>query len=344
MKTSRVAFPPRKPATPRREQLLALLADGKFQSGEALATRLTVSRSAVWKLVRSLRALGIEIQAVPRQGYRLSRAVDLYARQAILRQVPHPEAIERLDVLLQVDSTNRYLFDMPGPEIQRACVCVAEVQHAGRGRRGRTWIAPFGSGICLSLTWRFPESPPTLSALSLAIGVAIIRALQQLGGTSGIGLKWPNDIVWQGRKLAGVLIEVRGESSGPTQVVIGLGLNMRMPAAARIALADQQAALVADLSEILKDRLPDRNTLAAALIGQLIAALQEFGSRGFDAFAREWQAHDSLADAPVRVVAGNESILGTARGVAPDGALQVEVRGALQRFMSADVSLRAVRS
>lgn len=343
MKKSRVATPVRKVTLPRRERLLALLADGKFHSGEVLATRLKVSRSAVWKLVRALRALDIQVQAVPRQGYRLARAVDLYARQAILKQIPHPAAVERLDVLLQVDSTNRYLFDMPGPAVQRACVCVAEVQHAGRGRRGRTWVAPFGSGICLSLAWRFPESPPTLPALSLAIGVAIMRALKPLGG-NGIGLKWPNDVVWQGRKLAGVLIEVRGESSGPTQVVIGLGLNLRMPAAVRIALAERQAALVADLGEILKDRSPDRNALTATLIGQLIAALQEFGAHGFDAFASEWREYDSLANAPVKVVAGNESVLGTARGVAPDGALQVEVRGALQRFISADVSLRAIKA
>lgn len=343
MKKSRVARSVRKPVVPRRERLLGLLADGRFHSGEALASRLKVSRSAVWKMVRALRAVDIEVQAVPRQGYRLPRAVDLYSRQAILKQVLNPEAIERLDVLLQVDSTNRYLFDMPGPAVQRACVCVAEVQQAGRGRRGRTWIAPFGSGICLSLAWRFPESPPTLSALSLAIGVAIMRALQQFGGT-GIGLKWPNDIVWQGRKLAGVLTEVRGESSGPTQIVIGLGLNLRMPAAVRIALAEQQAALVADLSEILKDRLPDRNSLTGVLIGQLTAALQEFGVHGFDAFAREWRTFDSLANAPVKVVAGSESVLGIARGVAPDGALQVEVRGALQRFVSADVSLRALKA
>ncbi len=343
MKKSRVASLTRKPAVPRRERLLALLADGRFHSGETLAARLKVSRSAIWKLVRSLRALDIEIQAVPRQGYRLPRAVDLYASQAILKEIPQRGTIERLDVLLQVDSTNRHLVDSPGPAVQRACVCVAEVQHAGRGRRGRTWVAPFGFGLCLSLAWRFAESPPTLSALSLAIGVAIMRALKQFGG-AGIGLKWPNDIVWQGRKLAGVLIEVRGESSGPTQVVIGLGLNMRMPAAVRIALAEQQAALVADLAEILRERLPDRNTLTGVLIVQFIAALQEFGTHGFDAFAREWQTYDSLANAPVKVIAGNESVLGTARGVAQDGALQVEVRGALQRFISADVSLRAIKA
>ncbi len=335
---------PRMQTVKRRQRLLELLSDGKFHSGEWLATKLKVSRSAVWKLVRSLRAIEIEIQAVQRQGYRLPRAVQLYDRKEILEFLSPAlrPRLQQLDVLLEVNSTNRYLADQTGPEIAHASVCVAELQSAGRGRRGRTWIAPFGSGICLSLAWRFADSPPTLSALGLAVGVAVMRVLQQFGATD-IGLKWPNDVLWRGRKLAGILIEVAGESDGPTRVVIGVGLNVRMPAQVRLTLAEQQAALIADLTEILRDRLPDRNQLAATLIEHLVAVLEVFAVQGFSAFIDEWRRYDAMAQAPVRVVAGNESVSGIAQGVAEDGALLVSVQGELRRFVSADVSLRAAK-
>ena len=327
----------------RQQRLLTMLADGKFHSGEKLAARLKVSRSAIWKLIRTLRLLGIEVQAVLKQGYRLPRAVDLYDARAILDGMPRAlRARLQLDVLLQVDSTNRFLSAQAAPEVEHVRACVAEVQTTGKGRRGRTWVAPFGSGICLSLAFKFAESPPQLSALGLGVGVALLRALDQFGATE-VGLKWPNDLVWKGRKLAGILIEVAGESGGPTRVVIGIGLNVHMPAPVRLALAEQQAALIADLGEILQGRLPARNQLVAAVVEHLVAVLDEFATKGFAAFAAEWRGRDALANAPVKVLAGNETILGAAQGVAEDGALLVDVRGERRQFFSAEVSLRAAK-
>lgn len=327
----------------RPGRLLALLADGKFHSGEKLAAKLKVSRSAVWKLIRTLRSMDVEVQAVPKHGYRLPRAVDLYDAEIILDRLPRPlRGRLQLDALLQIDSTNRFLASQPAAEIEHARVCVAEVQTMGKGRRGRTWVAPFGSGVCLSLAYKFGDTPPQLSALSLAVGVALLRALDQFGAVD-IGLKWPNDLVWKGRKLAGILIEVAGESGGPTRVVIGVGLNVRMPAPVRLALAEQQAALIADLGEILQEKLPDRNQLVAAVIEHLMAVLDEFAANGFAAFVAEWRRRDALANAPVKVLAANETLLGTARGVTEDGALLVDVRGERRQFFSAEVSLRAAK-
>lgn len=329
----------------KQKRILQRLADGRFHSGEKLASMLKISRSAVWKLVHSLRGVGVEVQAVPKQGYRLPRAVDLYRKDAILEGVSRElrTRLEAVDVLLQVDSTNRYLASQASPEVSHARVCVSEVQSMGRGRRGRTWIAPFGSGVCLSLSWKFAESPPALSALGLAVGVSILRAIDRFGATQ-IGLKWPNDLVWKGRKLAGILIEVAGESSGPIRVIIGIGLNIHMPAKVRLDLAEQQAALIADLGEILEARLPDRNTLVAALIEELLFALDDFAARGFAAFVEEWRARDALANTPVRVQAGNEAIMGTAQGVTDEGALLLDVRGTKRQFFSAEVSLRAANT
>jgi BirA family transcriptional regulator, biotin operon repressor / biotin---[acetyl-CoA-carboxylase] ligase len=328
----------------RRQRLLSLLAGGAFLSGEQLAKRLRISRAGIWKIVRSLRAMGIDVESVPRQGYRLPRAVDLLDKSAITASISLSlrEHLERLDVLLTVDSTNRYLVDNPGLTPGRARVCVAELQNAGRGRRGRSWIAPFGSGICMSLDWQFAEAPPTFSALSLAVGVATVHAFKRLG-IDGVGLKWPNDLLWQNRKLGGILIEMRGESAGPAHVVIGIGINMHMPGPVRLALAEQQAVLISDVHEIARERTPTRNALVAALVQELVTMLQTFASRGFAPFVEEWRRLDTLANAQVKVISGSETTFGTARGVETDGSLLVDVSGQLRRFVSGEVSLRAAR-
>jgi BirA family biotin operon repressor/biotin-[acetyl-CoA-carboxylase] ligase len=326
----------------RRRRLLAMLSSGARFSGEQLAKQLRVTRSAVWKLIRNLREMGIEIEAIAHQGYMLPRAVELYDASAIRAAMTDSgrSALTDLEVLLTVDSTNRFLSDLPEGAPHSASACVAEVQTAGRGRRGRSWLAPFGSGICVSLAWQFAESPPTFSALSLAIGVAIIRALRRLGCDT-LQLKWPNDVVHRHRKLAGILIDMRGEASGPARVVIGIGMNVHMPPETRVALAEQQATLITDLYEASNGRPPERNVLVGTIIDEFIATLRTFEREGFAAFESEWRKCDSLRNASVRVLSANETIVGVAAGVAEDGALLVDVNGQVQRFVSGDVSLRA---
>jgi BirA family biotin operon repressor/biotin-[acetyl-CoA-carboxylase] ligase len=329
-------------AEARRHRLLALLSDGEFHSGEKLAKRLRISRGGIWKIVSALRELGVDVQSVPRQGYKLPCAVDLYDRSAILAAMSAETraALTRADVLLTVDSTNRFVADLEEAlEPGQAQLCVAELQTAGRGRRGRSWMAPFGSGICMSVGWRFAEALPTFSALSLAVGVAVVTALKRLGVTE-LGLKWPNDLVWKGRKLGGILIEMRGESGGPSHVVIGIGINVRMPSAIRLLLAEQQAALITDLHEIMHERTPDRNRIVGAVVSELVAMLRIFAQEGFAPYYAAWRELDALADAPVKIMNGAQTTFGTARGVDSDGTLLVEVDGRLQRFASGEVTLR----
>lgn len=328
----------------RRQRLLTMLSDGAFHSGEQLARRLRISRGGIWKLVRVLRTVGVDVQSIPRQGYQLAQAVALLEKEAIVDGLSPAVRlmVERLDVLLTVDSTNSYLAKCAVGEPGRAQVCIAEVQNAGRGRRGRSWVAPFGSGLCMSLAWQFLEAPPAFSALSLAVGVASVNAFRRLG-VQGVGLKWPNDLIWQNRKLGGILIEMRGESAGPAQVIIGIGINMHMPGPVRLQLAEQQAVLIADVHEIMRDRTPTRNALGVALIDEIVTMLQTFKDRGFAPFADEWRRLDTLADAHVKVISGTESTFGTARGVEIDGSLLVEVNGQLRRFVSGEVSLRPAR-
>jgi BirA family biotin operon repressor/biotin-[acetyl-CoA-carboxylase] ligase len=345
MPTSTRSQTPKTQAQARRQRLLAMLAEGSFYSGEQLAKKLKISRAGVWKLMNSLKALGVDIESVARQGYRLPRAVDLLDKDAIVSSLPAAtrSQLERADVLLTVDSTNRFVADLSPPEAGRFQLCTAEVQNAGRGRRGRSWIAPFGSGICMSLGWQFTEAPPTFSALSLAVGVAVVKAFKRLG-IDGVGLKWPNDLQWQGRKLGGILIEMRGESAGPAQVIIGIGINVHMPAATRMQLAEREAALIADVHEIMREQTPTRNALIGAVVTELLDVLQQFTVHGFEPFRDEWQQLDTLANAPVKVISGSQTTLGFARGVEADGTLLVDVDGELRKFVSGEVSLRAVKS
>jgi BirA family biotin operon repressor/biotin-[acetyl-CoA-carboxylase] ligase len=321
--------------------LLVLLADGRLRSGEWLAKELGVSRAAVWKGVERLRALGLEVQALPRRGYRLANPVELLEARRIGAELeaPRKARLRKLELLFEVDSTNSRLLGQPPPPLGLADVCSSELQHAGRGRRGRRWIAPFGAGVALSVAWTFSEGAGTLAALSLSVGVAIARALARAGAV-GVTLKWPNDIWYGDRKMGGVLIELRAEAGGSAHVVIGLGLNVVLTAAARreIEAAGVRVASVADASSVA----PSRNLVAGAILDELLGMLGEFEREGFAAFRDTWMALDALNGRPARVVLGGAVISGTARGVDAEGALLLETADGMQRFVSGEASLRAI--
>jgi BirA family biotin operon repressor/biotin-[acetyl-CoA-carboxylase] ligase len=326
----------------RREQaLLALLADGELHSGADLATRLGVSRAAVWKLVGELRERGIAVESLPRSGYRLPQPVELLDAQRIAASLADRgwPLGDRLEVLFDIDSTNRYLYAGAVPAPGRPRVVFAELQHAGRGRRGRSWLAPFGSGLTFSVAWTFADAPAGLAALGLAVGAGVAQALRDLG-LGEAGVKWPNDLVWQGRKLGGLLLQLRAEAGGPASVVAGLGLNIALPPATRAAIAGPDAQPVADLGEALGACLPARNALATELAAAMLDTLELFARQGYPPFAARWHELDALSGSRVRVAHGEGSVEGEACGADADGALLVQVDGRLQRFYSGDVSLR----
>ncbi|HUX73605.1 MAG TPA: biotin--[acetyl-CoA-carboxylase] ligase [Steroidobacteraceae bacterium] len=320
--------------------LIARLADGRLHSGVQLAAELGISRAAVWKGVERLRAGGIEIQALARRGYRLPAAVELLDATRIAAELgaPRRQELRTLEVLFAADSTNTHLISREPPPYGRADVCLCELQRAGRGRRGRHWIAPFGAGLAISVGWTFRDAIRGLPALSLAVGVAVSRALLGIGAR-GIGLKWPNDICFDDRKIGGVLIDLRAEADGPAFVVIGIGINMSLSAEQRAALA-AAGAQAAALDEACA-AAPSRNRAAGAILDELLRMLTEFGRDGFAPFRGSWTALDVLRGRRAEVVVGSRRIVGTAQGIDRDGALQLDVGGSMQRFVSADVSLRA---
>lgn len=326
----------------RRAEILLALADGALHSGAALARQLGVSRAAVAKQLARLRALGLEIEAVPGRGYRLPVPCRPLAAEAILRALGAAAASRwrrRIMVLERVDSTNRYLLARPLREAPR--VCLAEAQTAGRGRRGRGWAATPYHNVLFSMSWRLEAGAAYASGLSLAAALAVARALEDIG-VRGVGLKWPNDVLWQERKLAGVLVEVQGEAGGPAHVVIGVGINGYI-GPAEAARIDQPWV---DLYHIT-GTIPDRNRLVARLIVHLEAVLAGFAAgEGFAPFRAEWESRHLYTGRPVRLVQDGTSIEGIVEGVDEYGALRLRSLAAatagsdVRRFFSGELSLR----
>lgn len=331
------------PSGVARPALLELLCDGRLHSGASLAREMGVSRRALAGEIERLRGQGVEINASARRGYCLPHAVELFDARLIrgMLGADRQWRLRNLEVLWELDSTNTRLLEFPPPPEGRADVCICEWQHSGRGRRGRRWIAPFGDSIALSLGWAFRDAARANPALSLAAGVAVECALR-CQGAQGIRLKWPNDVWFNDRKIGGVLLELRADASGPAHVVIGVGLNLSLTAAARreIERSGVRAAAVADACP----RAPSRNRLAGALLDELLGMLEQFQRDGFAAFFDAWMALDALRGRPAQVLtAAGAMVSGTARGVDADGALLLEGEDRMQRFVSGEVSLRLTR-
>jgi BirA family biotin operon repressor/biotin-[acetyl-CoA-carboxylase] ligase len=318
--------------------LLAILALGGTRQPARLARELGTGREELARLVERLREAGIEIRGNAAQGYAWPVPIELLDADLIrsaLREIRM--RIHHLEIPFEVDSTSTRLLALLPPPPGSANVCATELQHAGRGRRGRAWIAPFGASLALSLGWTFRDAASATPVLSLAVGLAVSRALERFGAAA-IRLKWPNDIWLDDRKLGGVLVERRSDAGGPAHVVIGIGLNMAMPEDTRRRI-EALGVRVASLSDACSGMV-SRNALTAALLEELLGMLGEFESRGFAAFRAEWSARDALCGRGARLHRADETVEGTVRGVDADGALLLEVGGNVQRHLSGEVSLR----
>ena len=319
-----------------RHALLKLLADGAFHSGPLLGERLGVSRAAVNKAIQSLAESGADIHRVSGRGYRLGEPFVPLSATSINALLTERQVRADVEVFDEVDSTNQQLLRTP--DMANGRVCLAEAQTAGRGRRGRGWVASPCHNILMSMGWRFESGPAGLAGLSLAAGVAVLHALEEFG-VRDAGLKWPNDILRDSRKLAGLLIDLRGEASGPSLVVLGLGLN--------VYLAPSDAALIDQPWTALRENLPalvDRNRLAGLLVFHLAEMFRAFERAGFEAFRGEWERRHLYAGQAVRLHTGLEDMFGTVAGIDAQGGLRVQlVGGELRTFHSGDVSLRAAQ-
>jgi len=322
---------------PLRRRLLNLLSDGEFHSGEALGASLGVSRMAVWKHLKALRTMGVDVTVRRGKGYRLPSSLELLEPERILAAASTAtvSGVDDLNVFLEVDSTNNWLREQALKGAPSGTVCVSETQSAGRGRRGRRWASPFAANLYLSLLWRSSNGAASLGGLSLVTGIAVLRALRSLG-IEGVGLKWPNDILAGDAKLAGILIDVLGESSGPCAVIVGVGVNVDMPPDEALSI-DQPWT---DLHRLTGDHCISRNDLAARLLDEIMPAIEAFDATGLQSFLEEWRHYDLVSGRAVDLLLPNELITGTACGIDAGGALLVETSTGRRRFASGEVSVR----
>jgi len=324
--------------TPYTLAVLRMLEDGEFHSGQEIGRRLGISRESVSNALAQVEDHGLELDRVRGRGYRLLKPVRWLDARQIRARLGRLSKRYALEVVEQTGSTNDDLLARAAQGAPSGLVRVAELQTRGRGRRGRQWHTGLGDALTFSLLWRFSQGGGFLSGLSLAVGVALLRALRGLGAQDA-ALKWPNDVLWRYRKLAGILIELTGEVMGPTAAVIGIGVNLRLAD----SVVDRIDQPVVDLARIGVDA--DRNRLLAELLIELARVLDVFSVHGFAPFAREWNRAHAYQDRMVRLrMPDGAAPEGRVAGVAEDGALLLATRSGTRRYYGGELSMRPVRS
>ncbi|MFA7555552.1 MAG: bifunctional biotin--[acetyl-CoA-carboxylase] ligase/biotin operon repressor BirA [Spongiibacteraceae bacterium] len=322
------------------QTLLATLADGQFHSGDGLGASLGVSRTAIWKQLKKVEELGVQLESIKGKGYRIPQGLNLLSRQLIESELTVGAAalISEIDVQDAITSTNRVAMEKALQGGAKGYVCTAEQQSAGRGRRGRAWVSPYAGNIYLSVVWEFSGGASALEGLSLAVGVAVADALAK-AGVGGVGLKWPNDILYEDKKLAGILIEMTGDADGLCQVVIGVGLNVAMPA--KVA-ADIDQAWV-DVASI-NPRAAERNRLLGLVLNELMPLLEVFARSGFSVYRDRWAELDAYLGKTISIIQGNDITVGCALGIDDTGAIKIETEQGVRVFNGGEVSLRLAGS
>lgn len=316
--------------------LLSLLSDGEFHSGDDLGAALGVTRAAVWKQVQRLQEdKGVDVFSVKGKGYRLSSPMDLLDSSKIKECLSEPSKrlVSDVQVFDSVTSTNDIAMKHAEAKGEPGYVCVAEQQTAGRGRRGRPWVSPYGTNIYLSLVWDFFDGAAALEGLSLAVGVAVANALKAKG-VDGVELKWPNDVLVDGAKLGGILLEMTGDPSGHCQVVLGVGINTS------VSKKDGDEIDQAWVDTSTLGICIDRNEFISEVIDELISMLVLFSEHGFIYFRDQWLILDAFKDKAVVVKTGKNDMNGIANGVDNTGALKLERAGVIEAIKGGEVSLR----
>jgi BirA family transcriptional regulator, biotin operon repressor / biotin---[acetyl-CoA-carboxylase] ligase len=301
-------------------------------SGEILATRLGLSRAAVWKRINRLKAQGYDIAGSPRKGYRLLAIPDKLLPEEIaaglrVRRLAGP--IHHFDTL---PSTNDLAKELGAGNAPEGTMVVAEGQSRGRGRLGRQWNSPPGAGLYVSILLRPPLPPTDMPQITLTAAVAVVRALQRATGVAA-GIKWPNDLVLAGKKLGGLLTEMETESDQIRHLVVGLGLNVNNE-----QLPVELEALATSL-KLATGRTFSRLKILQAWLEEMEDLYQLFLAREFAVILREWKVYTVTLGRDVRVRQGPVEICGRALEVAPDGALLVQTRnGEVVRVTSGELA------
>lgn len=309
-------------------EIIKQLSDGQFHSGEELGEQFGISRAAISKHIKGIQQWGITIHRVQGKGYQLSQPLDLLNAEVIQQASSVP-----IELIPIIDSTNQYLLNTMGDK-PSGSVCIAEYQSQGRGRRGRQWQSPYGSNLYFSMYWKLESGVAAAMGLSLAIGVAIVDALQGLGAQD-IKLKWPNDLYYQDKKLAGILVEMSAQTGGEAHLVIGMGLNIDMQ-------IDQEIIEQpwANLNQVFQGALPSRNEIVIALIRAWHTVLEQYEVQGMQGFVERWNALDNFKDKPIKLIMGDKEVHGIGKGINAQGGIVLQTEQGLETYVGGEISLR----
>lgn len=317
-----------------QRQLLQLLSKGEFVSGQKVADELGLSRTAIANHIKLLQEIGLDVYKVKGKGYRLAKPLSLLDASRI---IACKEALTP-DVLVQniTDSTNSQLMQKvtDGSVKTPGYVIVAEAQTAGRGRRGKVWYSPFGASLYFSMYWRLEQGVQAAMGLSLIVAIALSRVLEQCYKLSPT-VKWPNDVYIDGKKLAGILVELAGQADAACDVIIGIGLNIQLPTQSGSYIDQSYTDLCSGFAQPI-----DRNRLVAQLQQELITMLCQFSDHGFTEFASEFNRRDHFYMKPVKL-SGSTETEGLCLGVDKQGALLIKTNQAIKAFYGGELSLRA---
>jgi len=315
-------------------KLVTILNDSNFHDGNDIGKTLGITRSAIWKIIKKLNNYGVVIHSNKNKGYALPEPLILLDAEKIQSKLDSAiKSLVTLAVFETLESTNDYLKKLP--QKKHLAICLAEQQTRGKGRFSRDWHSPFAKNIYFSCHYQFRKDISELAGLSLVVGLAIINTLVVQGLTDQLFIKWPNDILWDEKKLAGTLIEVSAETHGLCEVIIGIGLNINMVAAEANDITQPWSSI----RQILNKQM-DRNNIVAALINNLVDYIMRFETHGLAHFMQEWQSYDYLLEKPVRLLKGTEPITGKGLGINPQGHLLLQLTtGSIQTFSAGEVSI-----
>ncbi|WIV88591.1 bifunctional biotin--[acetyl-CoA-carboxylase] ligase/biotin operon repressor BirA [Proteus appendicitidis] len=315
--------------TPTPLLLIELLADGNIHSGEQLGESLGMTRAGINKHIQTLRSWGIDVQTVAGKGYQLDAPMNLLNADSVNKNINGEPA----SVIPVIDSTNQYLIQRIS-ELKSGDVCIAEYQSAGRGRRGRQWVSPFGRNLYLSMYWKLDQGPAAAIGLSLVVGVIMAEVLQKLGA-DGVKVKWPNDLYLNDKKLSGILVELTGKTGDVAHIVTGIGINIAMSKNQNEAINQQWINLEQVGIKI------DRNELACEITNALREAFVQFEKQGLSIFIERWKRLDNFMDRRVKLIIGEKEIFGIAKGINDQGALLLEQDGKIIPYIGGEISLRS---
>ncbi len=327
------------------QAILTILADGEFHSGQSIADELGISRSAVWKLIKKIQTWQVEVYSVTGKGYKIPNGLELIDEQFLQTELQQKNSlIKQVEVLTSIDSTAEHLArewktqsnekTSDWSDSSYARVCVAEHQTAGRGRKGRTWVSPFGANLYFSIGFQLPLGLTALGGLSLAVGMGLCQTLNCFSNKP-IKIKWPNDLLVNQHKMAGILVEASGDTNDTSFLNIGVGLNWDMQTKQAETIEQDWA----NLKPLLSKRL-SRSQVMLAILCDLDKTIQSYLQHGFSFFMPNWPELSAFYQQSVVLDVPNKKIQGIEIGVEQNGALKLQTKQGVEVFHSGEVSLR----